>query len=440
MKKLFTPLLLLAAFFNAQAQQTAPIQGLEPVQNHSLQNFTNVHHTDPSRVGGSIWYDYSDACFITNISTFHANFIFPDTTVVVTYDDGSGGTVLGGPWIHSISQVLDPTSYKFGILAQPGDITFGATDAYNVDSVGVFFFYNRNHPNANIVDTLVLEIGNDNAGSSSNIGTYYFSDPNGPSSTYWTDNYGDDTVRFKDIKYLYQPNSMNNPGKITRKILLDSNTLNDTLAGGITYRSVDAGSMTINPGKKVAVSMRFVPGYTWTPNQDPVEILNTVEFLSLEENGPDSYQLYVPGDYNCSHIINDATRYNVTGNGWNGFYLPSYAFTSASYGYEMHAFDYKLSCATCNALSANSPELNLGFELYPNPATNVLTVTGATKMAGEMTFTLTDITGQMFMNGTLDQHAGSFQQNLNISTLAPGIYMLTVGNAAGSVVKKFIVD
>ena len=431
-------MLVAATCFTAFAQQSNPQQGLE-LKHAPFINKPSVQHNDPSRMGGSTWYNYGDACYLDQISAYHANYLFPDTTVVVTYDDGSGGTVLGGPWIHSISQVLDPTSYKFGIIAQPGDILFTSADAYTVDSVGVFFVYDRLHPNASIVDTLYIEIASDNT-TQSNIGTYYFSDPNGPSATYWTDNYGDDTVRFKDIKYLYQPNGMNYSGKITRKILLDSNTLNDTLAGGFNYYAVDAGSMTVNPGRKVAVTMRFVPGYTWIANQDPVENLNMVRFLSLEENGPDTYQLYVPGDYNCSHIINDATRYNVTGNGWNGFYLPSYAFTGSSYGYEMHDFDYKLTCATCVPLSAFSPELNLGISLFPNPATNVLVVSGQTKEASDLTFTISDIAGQQFMNGTINSTAGSFQQALNIETLSAGIYLLSVKSNAATVVKKFVVE
>ena len=71
----------------------------------------------------------------------------------------------------------------------------------------------------------------------------------------------------------------------------------------------------------------------------------------------------------------------------------------------------------------NTPTLNL----YPNPATNQVTIAGIT--AGDIIM-VSDISGRQVMQ----LRAMSETQTIDISTLRAGVYVLSAGNARGKLV------
>ena len=75
---------------------------LKPVKKHFAQK--NSTKTQQSR-----WYNHGFAIDdVMGNGVINANNLWPDSTVLVNY-----GTAYAGPWIHSISQILDPTSTWF---------------------------------------------------------------------------------------------------------------------------------------------------------------------------------------------------------------------------------------------------------------------------------------------------------------------------------------
>jgi hypothetical protein len=78
-------------------------------------------------------------------------------------------------------------------------------------------------------------------------------------------------------------------------------------------------------------------------------------------------------------------------------------------------------------VNANSSLNNLS--IFPNPATTTLNITGLTTNASAAVY---DISGKQLLSQPLTTQA------INISSLAPGLYFISITTAEGSVVKKFV--
>jgi hypothetical protein len=71
------------------------------------------------------------------------------------------------------------------------------------------------------------------------------------------------------------------------------------------------------------------------------------------------------------------------------------------------------------------------LKLYPNPATNVLYVRGLTAL-GTVPVTITDLAGKQAMATVLRN------EQVNVSALTPGIYLLRADLPGGSVTRRFV--
>ncbi len=71
-----------------------------------------------------------------------------------------------------------------------------------------------------------------------------------------------------------------------------------------------------------------------------------------------------------------------------------------------------------------------GLRVYPNPAKQSLTIT-LQQLPEQQTLQLYDMQGKLLLQQDLKH-----QQQLNIETLSPGIYMLKIGNWSGQVIKE----
>jgi hypothetical protein len=77
--------------------------------------------------------------------------------------------------------------------------------------------------------------------------------------------------------------------------------------------------------------------------------------------------------------------------------------------------------------------------VHPNPATNTITVSVHSAIDNSLAVEVTDITGKTLLAQTSTVTAGGNSIGLNVSELAPGIYMIKVTLADGTVsVQKFV--
>lgn len=419
MKKIATTLaLIVIVFTSAWAQTTAGLhpQGLNlPSLNKKLvPNFKNLN---PTTRGGSKWFAYFDAVSTINgaASSLNYQYLFPDSNIMAYF-----GTTVGNPWVHNIATVLDPTASMFTQAATAGDIQVSLSDSYQVDSVELWFVYTRNNPDPNIIDTMLIEAFSDN--TANNIPIYYF--------TGMATQFGSDTVRFPEINYSQPQNVAVATNKVSYKIPMDAAFATDTNSLGWNYITVNTSALgTINAAGLVAATAKFIPGYTYSM-QDTLSNLNECDFASLEEI-TDQFQSYTPGEYNCSLILPVDVRYNIAGT-WNNFFIPSYAYTSATFSYEHHLFWFDVVCNSCFGVGVDETAKSEVLNAYPNPSSDVLYLDNTLNA----TVNIYSIDGKMIESFISDNKLSK----IDVSSLDNGMYMFEVIANGGSSKGKFVIN
>lgn len=440
MKKIYSLAAFLGLAVLGNAQSVAPAGPVNPGKTFApLAKHPHLIQKSSSRATER-WYNYGETMdnymFSNNgiNSELNANLVFPDTTILVDY--GTSG--YSGPWIHALGDVLDVTSQFFNDpVLHNGELFLTSQTPYRVDSVGFMFIYDRNINDPAIVDTLIFEVGVN--GTSSSLPTYLF----GPTSQV-SINLGTDTTYFKGMKYTYTTNSLNHTGKKTYKVALDENTYADSTASGLHYVEVATPDLpNVNANMKVAMSVKFKPGYTWIANYDTLagefENKNSVRFLSFEEQS-NSYPIYVKRDYNVSYIVPQDVRYNVAGS-WNGFYIPSFAYmgSSPSYAYEHHLMYYKVSTNLTGVENAANNGTAL-FQNEPNPFNRTTTIRYTLASSENVKMTIHDVTGRIVK--TVNEGnvgAGSHSLVLDASEFNKGVYFYTLTVGGKSMTKRMVI-
>jgi hypothetical protein len=299
---------------------------------------------------------------------------------------------------------------------------------YRVDSIGLFCEYNRNIADPEIVDTLIVEII-----ANLRIPVYSFVNQ--------TSNYGYDTVKFiglakgaKNLNYV-KPDAKTE--FITKKIPLSAQTAADTISNGMSYVSFPTG-LSNYYGSLCAVTFKFKPGYKWTPYQDILnKDLNEFLFFSYEENGPDTYLNYTPGNYNCSQIL--ATQTLRPKDYWykQGLYMPSFAFVR-SYQLENHNIDFKLVSNNVEINEVRS--LKSDVRIYPNPAAELTTINYQLSTNSNVKLFISDLTGKMIMEFNPGfQSAGIHNIIVNTSDLSSGMYFYNLSTEYSVFTGKIII-
>ena len=91
---------------------------------------------------------------------------------------------------------------------------------------------------------------------------------------------------------------------------------------------------------------------------------------------------------------------------------------------------------TLNLTAANSIS---ALNVYPNPLKETLTVTfAATSITGKINVRLIDFSGKLIQSEELDGNARTFETQMNVADLYPGMYLLEIENAGNRVVRKLI--
>lgn len=366
--------------------------------------------------------------------------------------------LLVGPWVHGGTGVATVGSSIQGELTYPNaaqvnnTMTWDFFEYYLLDSINGWestdkiTYYEMgqntwNSSNATRIDItnqdeLFLNIGNELIGEAGSSSSTFVSDPSNPSPTIGGANlhpsldqgpYDQILLESRPDIVTFETIELDTDVAISGKVTLDLFVEADQPDCDISVRLVDVypdgRDMLITDGIK---RMRFRNGYTeadetfMTPGTVyPVEVeLATTNYTWLaghkikvyiganssyrwDVNLQNGDQMYVAGDTNVANITihHDAmypSKINLPGNN-----------------------------PTVNVFENEKIEMNV----FPNPATNLLKVTGSVELNS---FFIFDLSGRMIKSGTLKGN------ELSIEDLNSGLYILDVYHDSGKLSKRFV--
>ncbi len=430
-RNIFTLLILISAVVAVSAQ--TPLNTLSwnkmllPQKNNSAQqirdDYQNRFHNQLRNP--SYWVSYAldyDALNGYYFSSLSGNFLFPDSNVYVNFSDGAGGIIEGTPFVHELGDILDPLAFVFQYI---DGVNFTTETSYTVDSALIYMAYQRT-TDASIVDTLLVYMYEGAVGAS-NLPEYYYVGPD------ISANFGYDTLFIPFMKYSYTTNKPNATNLKTFKLpLYESDSSSFYFA-----KVFSTNNFSIPANHKVAMAVTFKPGYSYDAFDNVEETGNVMFFASYEENGLDTYPTYYPDEHNVSSIIPTSVRYNIDQSGYNGLFIPAYAYTSP-YSFERHLFAYHI---TDNLSGVNDLSDNISsFNITPNPATDFSRIDYSLSKLSNVTISIYDVTGKLLssMNEGL-LSSGSHFQMLDVSKLNAGVYMVAIESNEVKTTQKLIV-
>jgi len=444
MKKIYS--LLAAALFTTAAFAQAPgtlatpskqVTKVRTFDRSALKVNKNKAANKGTAAGNAGWFNYGLAyeALTSAPSVLNSNYLFPDS---MGYGD-FGGT-FAGIWIHHLAEVAD-----FRSIAYAGDATTSWVangTPFTVDSMSVFYAYTRNHPNPNIVDTLVITLF-DNTTANNVAGSGFLNASGFPG--------GADTLSFKRLGYRQSnnlvanaTNTVNAPvGQYKFKVPL---TIADTAIASYRDKGFAVPSPFLSSGGKVVVAdVQFIPGYTYTLTQQIDATANAFFFASLEENGASTLFNFfdcnfgsAACDYNSSQIVPQDVRYNMASAGtWKGRFIPAMAYT-APYAFEHHLISFKLSEAT--GIKNNVAQNTFGLtQNMPNPYSKESVVSyNLAKDVNSAVFTVTDVMGRVVSSENVGTTTGS--HSVKLGAYAAGVYYYSLNVDGNVTTKKMIVE
>ncbi len=404
MKKItfFISFIFLASVVFAQMPQIN--QNYKTLSNERIQKPIVKKHQESK--DNSRWFNYGESVdgFLNLDETYSANNLFPDSSIKVLYTGG----VVGGPWIHAISDWFDVKSIYWENPSEPGAMYLSTSSTFTLDSIEICGWYSRTL-GAGVIDTLVVEVAVNP--DMTTLGSYYFA---GTTAA----NFGTDTVSFIGMPYNQPANNLDLPGKVVYKIPLTQAIANDTAADGLNYIDISTASLPLVNVPFFAVTFKFIPGYSYSWS-DTLSEKNFFKFLSMEENDAGFMTSYQKNDYNMSFILPQDVRYNAASS-WNDNYVPTVAYT-IDYSYEHHLTYYKLTGVSgVNFVSIDENTANNTIVCYPNPVNNSMSV--VLTDVNNATISIIDLMG----NKVIELIPSENTTTLNLSDLSSGIYMVQV--------------
>jgi hypothetical protein len=286
------------------------------------------------KAGASAWFNYAFAVddFNGGTAVVAGNPLFPDTTLWYLF-----GTTWSRPWVHRVMNVFHPATFT-AFLTEASAVGLDANPAlpYYIDSVGLYCTYRRK-TSASVTDTLILDFVYD-------APSYFIS------STNTINNFGADTIHFLDIRFSDPPAEIPDPVQTQRyriTKLLTPSVAADSTSNGVLYLGINTASLPqVTPHPLlgtgvVAVSIRFSPGFSWTPNSDTLHSKNVFRILCFEEKGSGTFPTYFDDEYNVTGIFQSSSKFNAS-SGWYGLHIPTYARTTASFNLEHLLIEYKV--------------------------------------------------------------------------------------------------
>lgn len=290
--------------------------------------------------------------------------LWPDSTVKVVGNDGTGPFEYFW-WIHSFANSFDPTSFFFHDYVDyeyypdvppvvPTPLWFDNKHSYEVDSVGIYYYYDRY--NTDVTDTLEV----------------YLITPGSTAFQFGT--LGDPPHQAVYTRYLNEPNRPNGTFEQYTILLGDE----DTASFGIGYLEIpvdiEIPKDATGNDNKIGIAFSYKPGQSYSFgdtlldfNDPPTTVnqLNTFWLLTNEEILESLPTAYEDGSFNQNGAATSDVRYNISTTGWNGYYVNTIAFLSPEYAFE-HAFvDWHIAPKGAAFVSQDvSPCVDLTVEFF----------------------------------------------------------------------------
>lgn len=427
MKKIYTLIAATAIVFSANAQRaTAPVAPGKTIVNPKLKAThdysARVHQG--SRAGGPVWFNYgrdmdSPDGFTPGAASVNFMPLFPDSTITLGMDANNNPVAA---WINKAGIYLDPRNMPVN--------SFGATDNYLMDSIGVEFAYVRN-TDPTIVDTLRIQIIAQNSNNNYQLTS------------------GTVPVYYQDITYDQPVNDLQMGGTYGMTVLKELKiplTDVDTSSFNAVMMFETPGIPVQTGGKIIGAVVSFIPGYTWVQTDVLSTDKNAFYLVTLEQNGDNTDQDYygngtnASGDMNMSYILDQEIRYDINAQGWNGYFLPSQAYNTG-YSYENHSVFFHLDNTTGVGINEFVNGVKVAQNM-PNPFSTVSTINYELEKAAAVSLSVYDVAGKKIAEqseGT--QVAGSHTLSFNGANLAAGVYYysLNVGENATTTMKMVVV-
>ncbi len=348
----------------------------------------------------SEWYNFFDASAQGGISyTSLSNAtLFPDSTVKQLYGATGGGVELGYTGLHNVGQVFDPKSFYFdNILTEYNN--------YTVDSIEIAFKYMHNIPGT--VDTLDIRVY---TGAGVRVGNLVDQNGNIIEPTAW--------IMYNRTLGIGTGSSQN-----FQVLLTDADT------GFAQYQG--RGLALNNPvaiagDGLIAVSYRFIPGYTWNlgdtiqhdwDTPEPTKKLNHFIPWVLRDNSKTAED-----SYNHGLSVRRFQRYGTATN-WDQEFIPGDAWNDFT---EQVYCAFKVTSTNVGIAGINPISK---VNAYPNPTNGnaELNIEYNVADASDVSIDLYDMQGKKvrtILNTNVE--AGTYTATSNIADLQNGVYVYTI--------------
>ena len=152
----------------------------------------------------------------------------------------------------------------------------------------------------------------------------------------------------------------------------------------------------------------------------------------------------LPGDYDLTVVNSSGTQLAISQNGGTTSESIARTYTAGTYYARVYGYNGANSSTTCYTLKvqlgtasiAGEPELvSKGvLKIYPSPASNVLNVSVLGEISDQSVLKITDLNGTVVMEEKVTRN----MQQVNISKLPSGVYMLKVNNGGTALTSKFV--
>lgn len=411
MKKLFTLLFAGVVGMTLNAQRST-VTSASPVQNPSQPQVGNAtfHGAGSSTRANSYWLNYAlqlddPSGFSPGMADPNFFIIFPDSNIIIgQYSTGDPAYAQ----FHKAATMLDPKNMPVQSI--------NSAVMYSLDSLAIGYAYERATANT-VVDTLVIQIIKHDASLQWDLanGTY------------------------QDITYVQPSNTITQSQVLaTYTYLL---TENDSTSFASEILIATPGVPNQVGTNRIGAVVSFKPGYTYSIT-DSIFQKNGFYMFSYEQNGastdPTFYGIISDGssDLNCSYVLPTDVRYDINAQGWNGYFIPTWAWTTP-YAHEHHIISFLLT----EVVGVNENSNISVYQNYPNPCDNVENIKYSLKSSATVTVTISDIAGKtVFVQSEGEQLQGEHNTIVNTSALADGVYFITLTAGTEKSVSRLVVQ
>ncbi|GJM30922.1 MAG: hypothetical protein DHS20C17_35570 [Cyclobacteriaceae bacterium] len=119
-------------------------------------------------------------------------------------------------------------------------------------------------------------------------------------------------------------------------------------------------------------------------------------------------------------------------------FMDKYPFRGTNY-YRLRQVDYDGTYEHSHVISVKMDRKDNSISLFPNPASESVTISLESEYLGEAKITVYDPIGRQVMNQFITLESGSFQTSIDLSQLSAGLYLIEVSAGHTKWQKKLIV-